>query len=675
MGKKLKILFAASEADPFVKTGGLADVAGSLPQAVKEQGHDVRLVIPEYRQIPLEYKKEMQSVCHFRTKLAWRDTYVGINKLEYDGITVYFVDNKYYFDRDSLYQNEDNFEQFAFFSQAVLDMLPVIGFKPDIIHANDWQTGPLPLLFADRYRQQDFYSNIKTVFTIHNLRYQGQFGRKFASDLLSLPPHHWYSGNIRHNGLLNYMKSGIMYADHITTVSKTYAEEIKTKYFGEGLDYALRLRADDLSGIINGISYKKFNPESDSEIFVNYSKDDISGKAENKKYLQREMGLEVNSDIPIVSIVSRLVDQKGLDLVKGVFRELMDSDIQLIILGTGDQKYEDFFRSQVENFPRRLAVNLLYDSELAKKIYAGSDIFLMPSKYEPCGLSQLISFRYGTIPVVRETGGLNDTVVSYSEETGEGTGFSFNNYNAHDMLYTVQRAVSFYQKTGIWHKLIRRVMDMNYSWEHSAEEYDDLYAELSSGNDRDEEESGPVKASEKSEEGAGESGMKEPVEEDWSDEEEAAPVRASKKRPEKRSETREKNNKKKGIEFNSGAEEESGMRESFEHSEELEDDEAAFVKAHEEKEEDFAEKDEAAFVKSAKKSKDNKKGKKKDKKKININKAKKEELILLPGIGPAFADRIIAQREKEKFRTKKDIMNVRGIGHKTYTRISDLLDL
>ncbi|RCW49856.1 MULTISPECIES: glycogen synthase GlgA [unclassified Halanaerobium] len=674
MGKKLKILFAASEADPFVKTGGLADVAGSLPQAIKKQGHDMRLVIPEYRQIPAEYKEKMEPVCHFRTKLAWRDTYVGINKLEYDGITVYFVDNKYYFDRDSLYENEDNFEQFAFFSQAVLDMLPVIDFKPDIIHANDWQTGPLPLLFADRYRQQDFYSDIKTVFTIHNLRYQGEFGRELTSDLLSLPPHHWYSGNIRHNGLLNYMKSGIMYADHITTVSKTYAEEIRTEYFGEGLDYALRLRADDLSGIINGISYEKFNPEADSEIYVNYSSSDISGKDENKNRLQQEMGLEVNADIPIISIISRLVDQKGLDLVKGVFQELMDLNIQMIILGTGDKKYEDFFHSQSERYAGKLAVNIFYDSELAKKIYAGSDIFLMPSKYEPCGLSQLISFRYGTIPIVRETGGLNDTVDSYSEETGEGTGFSFNNYNAHDMLYTVQRAVSFYHRTDIWHKLIRRVMDMNYSWEHSAEEYDDLYAELSSGNDSEEEESGSVKASEKSEEGAGESGMKEPVEEDWSDEEEAAPVRASRKSHEKRAETRE-NNKKKEIEFNSGAEEESGMRESFEHKKELEDDEAAFVKAHEEKEEDFDEKDEAAFVKSAKKSKHSKKGKKKDKKKININKAKKEELRLLPGIGPTFADRIIAHRKKEVFTTKEEIMNVKGIGQKTYTRISDLLDL
>src|SRR6056297_2056210 len=312
-GKK-KILFVASEADPFIKTGGLADVAGSLPQALKEEGHDVRLVIPQYRQIPQKYKDEMESVCHFRTKLAWRDTYLGVNKLEEDGVTVYFIDNKYYFDRDSMYENGDKYEQFAFFSQAVLDMLPVIDFKPDIIHANDWQTGPLPLLFADRYRQQDFYSDIKTVFTIHNLRYQGQFGRELTSDLLSLPPHHWHSGNIRHNGLLNYMKSGIMYADHITTVSKSYAEEIRTEYFGEGLDYTLRLRADDLSGIINGISCEKFNPETDSEIYVNYSKVDITGKAENKKYLQKEMGLELNEDIPIVSIISRLVDQKGLDL-------------------------------------------------------------------------------------------------------------------------------------------------------------------------------------------------------------------------------------------------------------------------------------------------------------------------------------------------------------------------
>lgn len=276
--EKMKILFVASEADPFIKTGGLADVAGSLPQALIEEGHDVRLVIPQYRQIPEKYQEKMESVCHFRTKLAWRDRYLGVNYLEEDGVPVYFIDNKHYFDRDSLYENEDKHEQYAFFSQAVLDMLPVIGFQPDVIHANDWQTGPLPVLFADRYRQQDFYKDIKTVFTIHNIRYQGQFGPEVAGDVLGLAHNHWESGKIRHNGLTNYMKCGIMYADHITTVSESYAQEIQTSYFGEGLDYALRLRGDDLSGIVNGISYDKFNPATDENIPVRYSKGEIDKK-------------------------------------------------------------------------------------------------------------------------------------------------------------------------------------------------------------------------------------------------------------------------------------------------------------------------------------------------------------------------------------------------------------
>lgn len=476
--EKMKILFVASEADPFIKTGGLADVAGSLPQALIEEGHDVRLVIPQYRQIPEKYQEKMESVCHFRTKLAWRDRYLGVNYLEEDGVPVYFVDNKHYFDRDSLYENQDKHEQYAFFSQAVLDMLPVIGFQPDVIHANDWQTGPLPVLFADRYRQQDFYKDMKTVFTIHNIRYQGQFGPEVAGDVLALGQNHWDSGKVRHNGLTNYMKCGIMYADHITTVSESYAQEIQTSYFGEGLDYALRLRGDDLSGIVNGISYDKFNPAADENIPVRYSKGEIDKKIANKIHIQQKMGLKVDADIPLIGFISRLVEQKGLDLVKAVFDEILETGAQLLILGTGYREYEDFLKAKESEYQDNLSVNIMYDSKLANQIYAGSDMFLMPSRYEPCGLSQLISFRYGTIPIVRETGGLNDTVISYKEETGEGTGFTFADYNAHNMLYTIQRAVSFYEQKGVWNKLVSRVMNLDYSWHNSARKYEDLYADL-----------------------------------------------------------------------------------------------------------------------------------------------------------------------------------------------------
>ncbi|MFW6294818.1 MAG: glycogen synthase GlgA [Halanaerobium sp.] len=576
--KKLRILFVASEADPFIKTGGLADVAGSLPQALREEGHDVRLVIPEYRQVPEKYKERMESVCHFRTNLAWRDRYLGVNKLEEDGVPVYFIDNKYYFDRDSLYENEDKHEQFAFFSQAVLDMLPIIDFQPDVIHANDWQTGPLPVLFADRYRQQSFYKDIKTVFTIHNIRYQGQFGGEAAGDVLGLAPHHWESGNIRHNGLLNYMKSGIMYADKVTTVSESYAQEIQTSYFGEGLDYALRMRGDDLSGIINGISYDKFNPETDKNLAVRYSKGEIDKKIANKVHIQQKLGLEVNGDKPLIGFISRLVEQKGIDLVQAVFDEIMNTGAQFLILGTGFREYEEFLKAKQEEYPDNLSVNIMYDSQLADQIYAGSDMFLMPSRYEPCGLSQLISFRYGTIPIVRETGGLNDTVIAYNEETGEGTGFSFSNYNAHDMLSTIERAVSFYDKKGIWNKLVSRVMDLDYSWHNSAQKYAELYAEVSGYQVEEAEEKSPVEIK-----------VFQP-----------------------------------------------------------DNDEVEFTEQVLEKDSDI----------------------------ININLATAEELAELPGIGSAYAERIVNYRDENGlFESPAAVTKVRGIGQKKYESISDMISV
>ena len=589
--EKKKILFVASEADPFIKTGGLADVAGSLPQALREEGHDVRLVIPQYRQIPEKYQERMESVCHFRTKLAWRDTYLGVNRLEEDGVPVYFIDNKYYFDRDSLYENEDKHEQFAFFSQAVLDMLPVIDFKPDIIHTNDWQTGPLPLLFADRYRQQSFYKDIKTVFTIHNLKYQGQFAQHLAGDVLGVAPHHWESGNIRHNGLLNFMKSGIMYADHITTVSESYANEIQTSYFGEGLDYALRLRGDDLSGILNGISYDKFDPETNKNLAVRFSKGEIDKKLANKVHIQQKLGLEVNGDKPLIGFISRMVEQKGLDLVKAVFDEIMATGAQFLILGTGQREYEEFFKAKQHEYPDNLSVNIKYDAQLADQIYAGSDMFLMPSRFEPCGLSQLISFRYGTIPIVRETGGLNDTVVAYNEETGEGTGFSFSDYNAHDMLHTMERAVSFYDKKGIWNKLVNRVMNLNYSWHNSAKKYSKLYNELTGGRAKK-----------------------------FIDKGKKSPVEIKVFQPDK-------------------------------------------------KEQESSQKEREKVEKKAKSQKT-----KPEKKLININQAGVDDFSELPGIGKAYAQRIVDYRkENGEFKKKSDLTKVKGIGKKKYQQLAKLL--
>ncbi|MGM0436670.1 MAG: glycogen synthase GlgA [Bacillota bacterium] len=479
MSEKLKILFVTSEADPFVKTGGLADVSGSLPQALRKQGHDVRVVLPEYLKMDDKYKKELEHITDFKTNVVWRNEYVGVNKLSNQGVPTYFIDNKFYFNRPTLYENGDKEVQFTFFNRAVLEMLPEIGFKPDIIHFNDWQTGILALLLDDNYRKYDFYKDIKTLYTIHNLRYQGQFDPKIIGDVLGVNYWHWNSGNIRHDGLVNFMKAGIFYADKINTVSETYAEEIKTSYFGEGLDYALRMRSRDLKGIVNGISYDKFDPKTDSDIYYNYDKNNLENKYKNKKELQKEFGLAVNEEIPLIGIVSRLVEQKGIDLVTEIIEETLNKEkLQFVLLGTGQQRYEEYFRNLAQKYPDKVGVKIEYDAKLAQKMYAGLDMFLMPSRFEPCGLSQIISMRYGTIPIVKETGGLKDTVEPYNEFEDSGFGFSFANFNAHDLMYTIRRAISFYRKNDIWKKLMKKAMEKDFSWKHSAQEYIKLYKSL-----------------------------------------------------------------------------------------------------------------------------------------------------------------------------------------------------
>ncbi|MFO7815636.1 MAG: glycogen synthase GlgA [Halanaerobiales bacterium] len=478
MSKKLKILFVSPEISPFMKTGGLADVAGALPSELKKKGHDVRVVMPEYKKIPYRFVENLEHVTDFKMKMVWREKYVGVNKLDYKGVPTYFIDNKYYFFRESLYENGDKEEQYAFFSRAVLEMINKIDFQPDIIHCNDWQTGPLSLMLKDNYQVYDFYRDIKTVFSIHNLAYQGKFDPQIVGDVLGVSNYHLSSGNIRHGNLVNYMKAGIMYSDIINTVSKTYAEEIKTEYYGEGLDYILRMRDDDLYGILNGIDYDEFNPEKDERIYHNFGKENIEAKYENKLNLQKELGLEQNKDIPVISIISRLVEQKGIDLFPAVVEEMMEQDLHFVVLGTGENKYEDFFRYVSSRYPDKISVNITYDSELAQKIYAGSDMFLMPSRFEPCGLGQLISMRYGTVPIVKETGGLKDTVLPYNEYEDTGYGFSFGDYNAHDMLHTIKRALSFYHQKEVWSKLVKRVMEQDFSWNKAAKKYEELYNKI-----------------------------------------------------------------------------------------------------------------------------------------------------------------------------------------------------
>lgn len=473
--EKLNILFAASEAVPFAKTGGLADVAGSLPKELKKLGCDIRIVMPKFSIIPHDYTEKMMYLGYVYVDVGWRHQYCGIFQLEHEGVTVYFLDNEYYFKREALYGNSDEGEQYAFFSKAILEFLPMIGFKPDIIHVNDWQTGLVPLILKAYYRQNSFYRDIKTILTIHNLKYQGVFPKSCLTEVLGVGWEHFTVNGIEFYDQVNYMKAGIMYSDFITTVSPTYANEIRTAYFGENLNDALNNRAGVLYGILNGIDFDLNDPATDRRLFANYTSENTDGKYENKRMLQETLGLPQSPSTPVIGIISRLVDQKGFDLIDAMLYELLQLDIQIIVLGTGENKYEELFKAAARDFPGKVSPNIKFDGVLAQRIYAGSDMFLMPSLFEPCGLSQLFSLRYGTIPIVRETGGLNDTIKSFNENTGEGNGFTFSNYNAHDMAYTIKRAISFYHKKDIWRNLVVKGMQQDFSWTKSANEYLELY--------------------------------------------------------------------------------------------------------------------------------------------------------------------------------------------------------
>ena len=473
-----KILFVASEAVPFIKTGGLADVVGALPKCFDKKEYDVRVIIPKYLCMKEEYKNQLQYVTHFYMDIGYRREYVGIMQMEYEGIQFYFIDNEYYFSGYQPYgEIRFDIEKFAFFSKAALSVLPVIGFRPDLIHCHDWQTGLVPVYLNDSFQQGEFYRGIKTVMTIHNLKFQGTWDIKTVRQITGLPEHFFTPDKMEAFKDANLLKGGLVYADAITTVSNTYAEEIKTEFYGEHLEGLMQARSNDLRGIVNRIDYDEYNPQTDKFIVKNYNaKNFRKEKVKNKLALQRELGLEENPKAMMIGVVSRLTDQKGFDLVNYVMDELCQDSIQLVVLGTGEERYENMFRHFAWKYQGKVSANIFYDNGLSHRIYAASDAFLMPSLFEPCGLSQLMSLRYGTLPIVRETGGLKDTVEPYNEFENTGTGFSFTNYNAHEMLGIIRYAEHiYYDKKREWNKLVDRAMARDFSWANSAKQYEEMY--------------------------------------------------------------------------------------------------------------------------------------------------------------------------------------------------------
>lgn len=471
----MKVLYAASEAYPFAMSGGLADVAGALPKALRRRLIGCRVVLPLYSSIKEEFKQEMRFITSITVPVSWRRQYCGIFEAKRDGVIFYFIDNQYYFKRDGLYGHYDDAERFAFFSRAVLEILPHIDFKPDVIHCNDWQTALVPVYLNSYYRDNDFYRDIKTLFTVHNIQYQGKYGYEILGDVLGIPRNDEHV--LDFDGCVNFMKGAFEASDKISTVSPTYAHEIMDSYYAHGLDGVLSHMSHKLTGIVNGIDCDVYNPETDPLIFAPFSSNDMSGKVANKLGLQREMGLPENADTAVIGIVSRLVDHKGFDLVQHVFEEIVNSNVQVVILGSGEWKYEQFFAEMAAKYPDKVALRTGFIPELAHKIYAGADIFLMPSKSEPCGLAQMVALRYGTIPIVRQTGGLNDTIRDSGD--GEGNGFTFKLYNAHDMQNAVWRALEgYYSNRDGWNILKKRAMECDNSWAKSAGEYIKLYKSI-----------------------------------------------------------------------------------------------------------------------------------------------------------------------------------------------------
>ena len=473
-----KILFVTSEAVPFIKTGGLADVAGTLPKYFDREKYDVRVILPKYASMKGEWKDKLQYRTHFEMQLAWRNMYVGVLETEIDGIPFYFIDNEYYFSGGWPYEDiRWDIEKFAFFSRAVLSALPSIDFRPDIIHCHDWQAALVPVYLNDAFQSNPFYQNIKTIMTIHNLRFQGIYDKNIIRDIIGISDSYFTPDKLEAYGDVNLLKGGIVYADRVTTVSETYAEEIKTEFYGEKLDKLLQARSNVLTGIVNGIDYNIFNPETDIHLPYKFNKETVTTeKVKNKVELQRQLGLREDPNVMMIGIVSRLTDQKGFDLIECVLDEICQDEVQIVALGTGEERYENMFRYYAWKYPGKVSANIYYSDELSHKIYGSCDAFLMPSLFEPCGLSQIMSLRYGTVPIVRETGGLKDTVIPFNEFENSGTGFSFRNYNAHEMMATVRYAERiFYDQKDQWNDLVKRAMKVDFSWNASAEKYEILY--------------------------------------------------------------------------------------------------------------------------------------------------------------------------------------------------------
>lgn len=477
--KKMQIVFASAECAPFVKTGGLGDVAGSLPAALVRAGAEVIVMVPKYATIKDEYKAQMEHFSDFYVSLGWRNEYCGLEKLEHDGVTYMFIDNERYFARDYPYGFFDDGERFAFFSKAITESLQHLpaGFECDILHCNDWQTALAPVFLREFYQGLPLYDRVKTVFSIHNVAFQGQFSDTVMEDILGVAHIPAAASQLRCDACsINYMLGALHYADAITTVSPTYAGEIQTPEFGEGLDGVLRERSYALQGILNGIDVAGFDPATDKRIAANYTIDDRSGKAVCKAKLQEELGLEVRDDRPLMVMVTRLTRQKGMDLVMYALDRILSGGVQVAVLGTGDRDYEDGLRYFQDKYPGTMAARIEFDPALSQRMYAAADMFLMPSKFEPCGLSQIIAMRYGTLPIVRETGGLKDTVIPYNEFTGEGTGFSFSNFNGDEMGDAVFRAARlFWDNRDAWNQLVTQAMSQDFSWTRSADKYLDLY--------------------------------------------------------------------------------------------------------------------------------------------------------------------------------------------------------
>lgn len=477
--KKMQIVFASAECAPFVKTGGLGDVAGSLPAALVRAGAEVIVMVPKYATIKDEYKAQMEHFSDFYVSLGWRNEYCGLEKLEHDGVTYMFIDNERYFARDYPYGFFDDGERFAFFSKAITESLQHLpaGFECDILHCNDWQTALAPVFLREFYQGLPLYDRVKTVFSIHNVAFQGQFSDTVMEDILGVAHIPAAASQLRCDACsINYMLGALRYADAITTVSPTYANEIQTPEFGEGLDGVLRERSYALQGILNGIDVAGFDPATDKRIAANYTVEDRSGKAVCKAKLQEELGLEVRDDRPLMVMVTRLTRQKGMDLVMYALDRILAGGVQVAVLGTGDRDYEDGLRYFQDKYPGTMAARIEFDPALSQRMYAAADMFLMPSKFEPCGLSQIIAMRYGTLPIVRETGGLKDTVIPYNEFTGEGTGFSFSNFNGDEMGDAVFRAARlFWDNHDAWNQLVTQAMSQDFSWTRSADKYLDLY--------------------------------------------------------------------------------------------------------------------------------------------------------------------------------------------------------